>query len=385
MRAVVQRQTRETLADALELSRFIFTHPELGFAEVQSSEHAAHWLRDRGFDVGSGSGKLATAFKASGYPGGRPRVGFMMEYDALPDIGHACGHNLIAAMSAGAAVVADKVIRQYGLSGTAVAMGTPAEENNGGGKALMVDSGWFDDLDCALIVHPADTTMVEDWSLAGTSVAMTFHGKKAHVTASAWLGANALAAATQALALVDAWRAQFKDYTRVNGIFLQGGQGLNVLTDLAQLEFLVRTSDDGYLGEVVDIVKTCGECAAKAMRCTVDFEMRPTYKRVKNDPVIERLMGENFAFLGEDVEPRMIDHGIGATDVGNVSQKIPAIHAHLRIRDGIHTHTQDFLEASGSPEGEEAVVKGIDAMAMTALDIIMNGEFGNDSRTGVEE
>jgi len=379
MRTVVRQYASELHADTLSLSRFIYEHPETAFVEVQSSEHAARWLRNWGFEVKSGADRLATAFKARGFDGGHPCIGFILEYDALPDIGHACGHNLIAAMGAGAAVVTDRVIRQYGLSGAAVAVGTPAEENNGGGKILMLEGGWFDDLDCALILHPACETVVDSGSLVGTSLSMIFRGKKAHVTASPWCGANAIAAATHAAALVDAWRIQFREGTLVNSLLLQGEQDLNVLADLARLNFLIRTRDEDFLEELAGIVQICGECAATAMRCSVEITRGPTYLHIRNNSGMAWLMGENLAYLGIERQQTKEVPGFSATDMGNVTQRIPAMQANLKIREGIQAHSRDFLEACGGPEGEKLIETGIQAMAMTALDIIMSGEFVQDT------
>lgn len=383
MRTIVRQYSNELHAEALSLSRFIYNHPETAFLEILSSEHSARWLHNWGFEVKSGSDRLATAFKAFGFDGGRPQIGFILEYDALSDIGHGCGHNIIAAISAGAAVVTDRIIRQYGLSGTAVAIGTPAEENNGGGKILMLEQGWFDNLDCAFILRPDSETVIESGSLVGTSLSMIFHGKRAHMTASPWYGANADAAASQAAALVDAWRMQFKIGTLVNSLILQVDRDLNVIADSVRLDFLIRTWDENYLEELVEIISTCVECAATAMRCSVEISRGPTYLHIRNHPDMMQLMGENLDYLGIKWQPAKEAFSFSATDMGNVTQRIPAMQTCLKIKEGIQTHSRDFLEACGGIEGENLIDIGIQVMAMTALDIIMSGKFVKEKMTEV--
>jgi amidohydrolase len=355
--------------EILALSHYIFANPELAFREVKAAARLEEFLSKSGFSMRRGEDRLSTALV-----GRRPEregldIAFLSEYDALP-IGHACGHNLIAATGAAAAVAFDRVASEYGLPANAVFLGTPAEEG-GGGKILMIDAGFFDGIDYAMMIHPADRTMVEDWSLAGQKVNIRYYGKSAHCAASPWLGANALAAAEQTFSLVNAWRCQFKDYSRVHGIIVKGGEATNVIPDYAEVQINVRSDRREYMDELMGIVLNCAECAAKAFGVRTEHDFTLAYDPIANDRALERHMGESFAALGETVMPRMRDHGIGSTDMGNVSQRLPAIHGHLRLVEA-NTHTVEFRDAAGGEAGDRYVMIGAKAMVLTAIGLAMD-------------
>ena len=360
-----QRLVDEAAPEILAVSRDIFTHPELAFHE----EHAAALLEQtvtaQGFTARRGEGELHTALRAEHAPvAGNLNIAFISEYDALP-VGHACGHNLIAASGVYAALIFDRLARQYGLPANSVFLGTPAEEG-GGGKIKMLDAGMFDGVDYAMMIHPCDSTMVEDWSLAGQTLTFQFHGRSAHCAASPWLGANALAAATETVNMVNAWRSQFKDYSRVFPNITHGGEATNVIPDFAELKYNVRSDNVNYHKELVAIVERCARCAAEAFGVTVEVSRTFAYAPVANSPVLEQYMGEAFRLLGETVIPRYRDHGIGSTDMGNVTQRLPAIHGHLYLA-AENTHTAAFREAAGGEAGERYVLKAVKAMVFTAL------------------
>ncbi len=363
------------------LSRTIFLHPEPAWKEFIAASEIRKILAKEGFRIEDGGADMPTAIRAS-----RPwrseaiHIGFIGEYDALP-IGHACGHNLIAATGVGAAIAFERCVQKYGLNAQAVFLGTPAEEG-GGGKIAMLERGMFRDVQYAMMIHPCDATMVEDWSLAGQTVTFRFHGRSAHCAASPWLGANALAAATETINMVNAWRNQFKDYSRVFPIISQGGRATNVIPDFAEIQYNIRSDELEYHQKLVNIVTRCAECAAEAFGVTIEYSKTIAYAPVKNDQRLEKAMKTAFEKLGKTVIPRYRDHGIGSTDMGNVSQVLPAIHAHLYLTDG-NTHTEKFKNAAGGEEGQRYLPDAVKAMTMAGIYLLADlGLIPQDSDPG---
>ena len=367
-----QEYVDEMSEEILGISRQIFQHPEPAFHEEKAAELLQKTVEKRSFRAERGEGELVTAIRAehNSQPK-RLNIAFLSEYDALP-IGHACGHNLIAASGVAAAVVFDRLVQEFNLPANSIFLGTPAEEG-GGGKIKMLEAGMFHDIHYAMMIHPCDSTMVEDWSLTGQVITFRFHGRSAHCAASPWLGANALAAATETVNMVNAWRSQFKDFSRVFPNITSGGTATNVIPDYAEIKYNVRSDDVKYHHELVSIVENCAQCAAKAFRVTVESERSFAYEPVANDKKLERYMAEAFQRLGETVIPRYRDHGIGSTDMGNVSQRIPAIHGHLFLAKE-NTHTVGFRDAAGGTLGEAYVIKATKAMVMTAIGLLSDSE-----------
>jgi len=239
-------------SDILRISHAIHADPEPAFKEFHAAQLLEDFVARNGFSAVRGKGELQTAIRAQRTQNRGPSIAFISEYDALPN-GHACGHNLIAASGVAAAVAFDRLALKFGLPANAVFLGTPAEEG-GGGKIKMLEAGMFDGIDYAMMIHPADRTMVEDWSLAGQRVFLRYYGRPAHCAASPWLGANALEAAVQTINLVNAWRCQFRDYSRVHGIIVRGGEATNVIPEYAEVHFNVRSDQKDYHGELIRIV-----------------------------------------------------------------------------------------------------------------------------------
>ncbi|MEF9917576.1 MAG: M20 family metallopeptidase [Lachnospiraceae bacterium] len=354
--------------DILSISHIIHANPEPAFQEFKAAKLLQNFVELHGFHVKRGDGELSTAIRACREGKKGIKIAFLSEYDALPN-GHACGHNLIAATGVAAAVVFDQIIQKYNLPASCIFLGTPAEEG-GGGKIKMLNAGFFDGIDYAMMIHPADRTMVEDWSLAGQQVHFKFYGQGAHCAASPWLGANALEAAVQTMNLVNGWRCQFKDYTRVHGIIVQGGEATNVIPKFAELHYNVRSDQKDYQKDVMDIVIKCAQCAADAFGVKVEHDLTFAYEPICNNKILEKHMAESFRLLGETVEPRMRDHGIGSTDMGNVSQRLPAIHGHLKLAEE-NTHTDAFREAAGGDAGDRYAIVATKAMVMTAIGLLV--------------
>lgn len=359
----------------LAISHTIFENPELAFHEFEAAKLLQKTVEDHGFTAVRGTGDLKTAIRAArDLRADAVNIAFISEFDALP-MGHACGHNLIAASGVAAAVVFDKLLRQYDLPANSIFLGTPAEEG-GGGKIKMLEAGMFDNLHYAMMIHPCDATMVEDWSLAGQTITFGFYGRSAHCAASPWLGANALAAATETVNMVNAWRSQFRDYSRVFPNITHGGKATNVIPDFAELKYNVRSDDVSYHQELTGIVENCAACAAKAFGVTLKTEKTFAYAPVRNSKLLERHMAAAFERLGETVIPRYRDHGIGSTDMGNVTQHLPAIHGHLFLAKE-NTHTEAFREAAGGAPGDVYVIKAAKAMVLAAVGLISDPQVLN--------
>lgn len=216
--------------------------------------------------------------------------------------------------------------------------------------------------------------MVEDWSLAGQTLTFQFHGRSAHCAASPWLGANALAAAMETINMVNAWRNQFKNFSRVFPNITHGGEATNVIPDFAELKYNIRSDDLDYHREIIAIVENCAQCAAKAFGATLQVARSLAYAPVANDKKLEHHMEQAFLLLGETVIPRYRDHGIGSTDMGNVTHRLPAIHGHLFLAKE-NTHTDAFREAAGGTPGEQYVAKATKAMVMTAVGLVTDSEI----------
>lgn len=380
---MAERKIEELTPLIFDISRRIFQNPEPAFHETFAAGLLEQTLQNYGFRTRRGEGKLHTAIRADhDKKEGVLNIGFISEFDALPN-GHSCGHNLIAASGIGAALAFDQLVKECSLPANSIFLGTPAEEG-GGGKILMLEAGMFEGIDYAMMIHPCDATMVEDWSLAGQTVTFRFHGKSAHCAASPWLGANALAAATETVNMVNAWRSQFKDYSRVFPNITHGGEATNVIPDFAEVCYNIRSDNLEYHKELVRIVKTCARCAAEAFGVTVESEDSIAYAPIANSPILETYMKAAFERLGETVIPRYRDHGIGSTDMGNVSQALPAIHGHLFLAKE-NTHTVPFREAAGGKEGEDYVIKAATAMTLTAVSLATDPKLTGWKETEVEK
>lgn len=356
------------------VSAHIFENPELAFHETEAQKTLCGLLEKHGFSVTRGAGSLDTAFIAeydSGKPG--PTFAFMAEYDALPALGHACGHNLIGTSAAGAGVVLKQVMEEHGIGGKLRVLGTPAEEN-GSGKITMVEEGIFSDVDAALIMHPNDVSIADDISFAAVNMTYTFTGKPAHSAACPWVGADAMTAVNLMYTAVDSQRVHMKDYTRVHGIVLEGGTAVNIITEKAVCQFNIRALDYEYMEQIVEIVNRCAKGAALCAGVEVSIQQSGyAIKNVKNDKRLVSMVEKNMDLVGEHHIPRDMTQGIGSTDVGNVTHAIPAAQFYIGLKEHIGTHTAAFAEAAGGPEGRRALNAAVKVLAMTGLDVFAGG------------
>jgi len=365
-----------------EISRWLYENPELGSEEHRAAELLTGELEEHGFKLERGLSGMETAFSASTMgEGGGPRVAVLAEYDALPGIGHGCGHNLIAASAVGAGIAVSKVMD--GLEGEVLVVGTPAEEGHGpsaGSKIIMAEKGLWDDVDAVLMLHPSTLWSVGNLSLGIWTVKMEFEGRTSHAAASPHEGVNALNAATLAFMATHMLRQEARRDANlvIHGIITEGGLASNIIPDRAVCDFGVRSSDDDYLREMVEKVARCGKGAALALGAEVKVTKRKLYSGKKiNEPLVE-LLWSNYSALGVDlVDWKKSIRGMpmASTDFGDVSLRTPAVGSYIKIAEpGTPGHSRDFADASVSPVGLEAMMNGTKALAMTLVELLAEPE-----------
>jgi amidohydrolase len=355
----------------IQLSLNIHDNPELGFKEEKASAWLTSYLEDSGFHVERGIAGLATAFRAT-YGQGSPRIALLAEYDALPKIGHGCGHNIIAASAVGAAVASKSIIDQLG--GSVVVLGTPGEEVFGG-KIDMVKAGTFKKIDVAMMVHPDVRNMVTIQALACSSLEVEFFGQPAHAAAQPYKGINALEAMILAFTSINSLRQHIREEARVHGIITDGGEAPNIVPAHSAAVFLVRAPDDDYLAELQDKVLNCFTGASVASGARLEYRWRDrTYAPMKNNATLAQLFDQNLESLGRHVEAFDPRFGLGSTDMGNVSQVVPSIHPTIAIASPeVLIHTPEFASTAASEAGHEGLMDAAKAMAMTVADILQPG------------
>lgn len=352
----------------IRLSLKIHSHPELGFKEKKASEWLTRYLCRAGFSVEKSICGLPTAFKAV-YGSGHPVIVLIAEYDALPGVGHACGHNIIAASSVGAAVASRHTVDRCG--GTVVVLGTPAEEVFGG-KIVMVDAGVFEGVDVAMMVHPGVRNFVTTEALACVGLDVEFKGKAAHAAAYPERGVNALEAVVLSFNAINSLRQHIRNDARVHGIITYGGEAANIVPERAAASFLVRALDTSYLEDLKVKVLNCFEAAALATGAKLTYKWSEVvYAPMKNNQKLAEVFRSNFESLGRCVEPFSRHFGVGSTDMGNVSQVVPAIHPTVAIASPeVLVHSPDFAAAAASAEGHRGLLDAAKAMAMTIVDLL---------------
>lgn len=352
----------------IQMSHTIHANPEIAFAEHESMKLLADTAEANGFTVQRGVAGLNTAFVAESHLGEGPAVAFLAEYDALPGLGHACGHNIIGTATTGAAL-AMQAIRQE-IGGTIKLIGTPAEEG-GGGKVIMAEHDVFAGLDAAMVVHPGTKAMTTRTTLAANRITFEFFGKSAHAAARPFEGINALDACIQTFNNINALRQHLKPTVRIHGIITHGGDAPNIVPDYTSADFSVRAADSDYSFAVLQKVIACAEAGAMAAGATMKYQHTMHYAQRIANPTLARLFAENISSLGEMVEVPAPDEPMGSSDMGNVSQIVPAIHPYVTIAPpGVGGHTPEFAEAAKSAWGDQALLRSAKALAMTAIDLM---------------
>ena len=363
-------QAVDRLADELEaLSRQIHDHPELAYQEVQACGWLSDFLARQGFKVERGVGGVDTAFRGTIETGDGPTIAILCEYDALPGIGHACGHNVIATsgVGAGAALAAVK----EGLpKGRIQVIGTPAEEG-GGGKVKLSKGGVFKDVDCAMMIHGFDRTLLHQDLLGIARGTFEFTGKASHASADPWEGVNALDACIQMYNAVSMLRQQVRPDCRIHGIITSGGAAANIIPEYASAVFYVRAPRIDTMWELFKRVSAAAEGAARATGCSVKITQHDSvYEPMKSSRVMLDLFAANMKTVGLS-EGAPIPDRLGSSDIGNVSQVIPAIQPMVAIAPtGMAIHTRDFADAAVKPLARAGMVAAAKTMALTTFDLL---------------
>jgi amidohydrolase len=355
--------------EIIVLSHRIHADPEPAFEEHHASAWVAEILGRHGFDVEHPAGSLATAVRATkrgGKRGEGPRISILAEYDALPGLGHGCGHNTMAASGVGAAIALGAIADE--LPGEIVFLGTPAEER-GSGKQIMIDDGLFAGVDAALLFHPCDRNHVESLPLASEDVTIVFHGLQAHASSDPWKGRNALDAMIGLFSSVGLWRQQLRPTSRVHGIITEGGTAANIIPERTSAWFMLRSDNQDYYQEMKAQFGRMADAAALATGTTVDVTYSGGATTMRNNgPLVERFRANMAAYGIDDMGD---DPNAGSTDMANVSWVCPTIHPDLAICDeGVPGHSIAFRDAAVSRRADETTL-----LAQTAVELFLDPDL----------
>ena len=354
--------------DLRDLSLWLYDNPEIQYQEHESSARLAGYLSDHGFDVAHPTHGLDTAFEATVGSAG-PRVVICCEYDALPEIGQACGHNIIATAAVGAGIALAGLVEDLGIRVTV--LGTPAEEG-GGGKVDLIDAGAFEDAAASMMIHPSPRDMLDPSFQARTSFTVEYYGKESHAAFAPQQGVNALDAFVQAYMNVATLRQQILPTDRVHCIIDHGGDATNIIPKYTKSTWGVRSASSERLSELIPRVHACFEAAASATGCRLELsQVGHPYLNMINSSVMTELFQANSTNLGRPL-PTEADIGVsgGSSDMGNVSQVVPSIHPMLAIEtDGAVNHQAEFAAATITESGNRAIRDGALAMAHTIIDL----------------
>lgn len=360
-----------------QLNQFLWQNPEVAFEEVKAHDYIASFLESEGFCV-ERNYCLSTAFRAEYKVGDGPVIIFLCEYDALPELGHACGHNLIAESAVGAGIAVKQVLDDDpALKGTVIVLGTPAEEG-GCGKELLIRKGAFKDADVALMAHPENRSALRVRLSARSMVSAKFRGKAAHAGQSPWDGVNALDAAVGAYVNISMLRQQLKPTWRVHGIFISAGSRVNVIPEESEITYSMRAGTAAEVALLTRKVEACIRSAANATGCSVQLSSGTDTKHM----VHNELMIQSFQKHAESYGFQFIDGGHpidvpsgASTDAGNVSHVVPCIHPAYRINTLGKNHTREFQKAAGTPEAHCVALSVAKALALTALDLMRDADL----------
>lgn len=366
-------------AQMKDIASAIFDEPELGYQEFKSSARLADFLEANGFRVERNLLDMPTAFHAVAGSEAGPKVAFLAEFDALPGLGHACGHNLFGMAACGAAVA----LARHLPAGSVHVFGTPAEEGNvknAGGKVPMSDAGLFDDMDAVIAAHAEGRTILKQQLISRANLEMDFHGKAAHAAGAPEKGINAMDAAALAVMGINSLRQHMTHDVRIHGLLTDTGTSINTIPEFARLRYGVRARRPETLDSTIERIVNCARCCAQALGCTFSWRhsAHPYYTMRHNMPLLHAFAA-NLDLLGESyIEEVQSSY---STDMGNVSFKAPSIHPYISI-GGAHLvgHTPAFAEACRSEGGNKGMFTAAKAMAMTGYDVITDPELRKTSR-----
>lgn len=363
----------EVKDELITLNEYIANNPELGNEEVKACRAHVDLLRKHGFNVEEEYLGMKTAFRAefkSLKPG--PTIGYLSEYDALPEIGHGCGHCLVGTTGTGSGIVLSKIINDIG--GKIVVLGTPAEETDGT-KVYMTEKGAFSDIDVAMEAHPAAMHFSSGKSAAMEALQFTFKGKSTHAAVCPENGINALDAAINTFVNINALREHIEDDARIHGIIKEGGKAANIVPDLAIVQFYVRAPYKSYLKELVEKVKNCAKGASLAAGTNLEIiNFEASYDNFITNETLSEIYCRRIKDMGAEKVHKL--DGLferGSLDAGNASHVCPMIHTYFGISDvQIEVHTKEFAEASKKPLAYREMTKAIGALVLTAVDVIQD-------------
>ncbi|MFA5868874.1 MAG: M20 family metallopeptidase [Candidatus Bathyarchaeia archaeon] len=379
----------------VEMSDWIGKHPELGSEEVEASKLLAGELGRHGFKVEMGVLGMPTAFKAVYRGKGKgPRIAFLCEYDALPGVGHGCGHNMIGTSGLGAGIAVSKLMK--GLPGELWVVGTPAEEGHGpssSAKKKMAEAGFFKGVDAVMMIHPMGNSKmtVATGFLAITGINLVFTGKTAHAAADPYNGLNALNAAVLCFMAIHANRQQFKRAANpvVHGIITEGGLANNIIPDRAVMQFGVRSSDDSYIPTLVKMVEDSAKGAAIATGCEVKITVSPGLKSNVRNPPLEKLFVKGFKELGveaEDPDYTAAQPPGGSTDFTDLSHAVPGMHAMVGFTKAeITGHSRELCAATLTEEGHRGIEIGAKVLALAGVEVLTDAKLRAEIKDAFDE
>lgn len=368
-------------AELLSLSHAIHREPELALEEFKSAERLAAAVESHDVAVTRGAFGMPTAFAAEFGKDAGPIIAVLSEYDALPDVGHACGHNIIATAGFGAAMALAKLNGR--LPGRVRYLGTPAEERFGG-KEIIARAGAFDRLEAAMMIHPSNLDLATMPCIAVAEVEATFVGRAAHASAMPYRGLNALDAAVTAYQSIAQLRQHIQQSERIHGIITEGGIAANIVPERAACLYYVRAANIHDLMPLKKRVHACFEATALATGCTADIRWGTVdYLDLKTNWPLAQAFAQNAQSLGRDLEAiDTLPQGFaGSTDMGNVSHRVPSIHPLLSVAPlGVIIHNAEFTRWAASERGDRAVLDGAKALAMTMLDLMVETSLRESTR-----
>lgn len=369
MKSILFEKGKEIHKELCEISDFIYHNPELGNEEYKAVEKLTFFLQEHDFEIETEFLGIKTAFRAT-YDSNKegPIIGYLCEYDALPEIGHGCGHNMIGAMSAGAGVILSKILDEVG--GKIIVYGTPAEETNGA-KVIFAEQGVFDELDVAMMVHPSDKTIESGTSMALYPLQFTYTGKTAHAASCPQDGINALNSVIQLFNGIDALRQHVTPDVRMHGIITNGGVAANIVPDKAVAQFYFRASTKEILDDVLVKVKNIAQGAALMTGSTLEMtRYELPNDNLKTNKNLSEAFSENLRTLG--IKDICEAKDTGSSDIGNVSHKTPTIHPYIGISNcSVTGHSINMADATITPFAHERLLTGTLALAYTGYDVLI--------------
>ena len=382
----IKQRIDEVSEELINASHSIHANPELAFKEFFACETLTNALEHHDIKTEKAVYSLETSFEAKLNPDSiGPSVAILAEYDALPGIGHACGHNIIATSALGAALGLHAVAQE--LQGSVRLVGTPAEEK-GGGKELMARNGAFEGIDAAMMIHPAGTNLASMPCICVAEVEVIYHGKSSHASAMPHKGINALDGLLLAYQAISNLRQHIRSTERIHGIITEGGSAPNIVPDRSAGQFYVRAADDKELAQLKPRVQSCFEAGAKGSGCEVEVNWANVdYLDLNTNWPLAELFQEHAESLGREFIPyeEAVKFGAGSTDMGNVSHRLPSIHPMLAVAPpNVVIHNPEFAKWAASEKGDAAVIDGAKALALTAADFLLSTELQDRAKTAYD-